>query len=418
MTQNNVNDSPSEDKLRKNQSTLQFIKYAALNFVFYITISLGGYVTVFLESIGFNPQQVGVVTALNSGVGVFSSPFWGMLGDKIRSLKKVITIILILSAIFFALIPLSSGVGVGGISLLFFLIPFTMFFKMPTMSLVDNWVLDNASKEKLNYGALRSFGALSYALASFALGFILPKTGVEFAFYANVVFTFPVLLMILFTKTSDDQATGKKPLKIREMQFSKIFKNYYLITYIIFTAFQRIPFHCSMTFLPFLVTAVGGDTAKMGIIMAVRAFAEIPMMLLLKPLRQRLPLYYIIIIASGFFVVECVLLFYVNSFAMIVLVSVLHGIGNGFILPTSISYVFSLAPDNLKATSQTFLASTNSIAGVLGGVLGGALITLMGIKQFYLVIGLSMLVILVLYLLSFPFGEKVLGIKRPGLSLY
>ena len=103
---------------------------------------------------------------------------------------------------------------------------------------------------------------------------------------------------------------------------------------------------------------------------------------------------------------------------MIVLVSVLHGIGNGFMLPTSISYVFSLAPDNLKATSQTFLASTNSIAGVLGGVLGGALITLMGIKQFYLVIGLSMLVILVLYLLSFPFGEKVLGIKRPGLSLY
>ncbi|NLJ67371.1 MAG: hypothetical protein GX340_08690 [Clostridiales bacterium] len=80
MTQNNVNDSPSEDKLRKNQSTLQFIKYAALNFVFYITISLGGYVTVFLESIGFNPQQVGVVTALNSGVGVFSSPFLGYAG--------------------------------------------------------------------------------------------------------------------------------------------------------------------------------------------------------------------------------------------------------------------------------------------------------------------------------------------------
>ena len=37
-----------------------------------------------------------------------------------------------------------------------------------------------------------------------------------------------------------------------------------------------------MTFLPFLVTAVG-RSAKMGIIMAVRAFAEIPMMLLLKP---------------------------------------------------------------------------------------------------------------------------------------
>ena len=111
------------------------------------------------------------------------------------------------------------------------------------MSLVDNWVLDNASKEKLNYGALRSFGALSYALASFALGFILPKTGVEFAFYANAVFPLPVLLMILFTKTANDQAAGKKSLKFSEMQFSKIFKNYYLISYIILTSFHRVPFH-------------------------------------------------------------------------------------------------------------------------------------------------------------------------------
>ena len=64
-----------------------------------------------------------------------------------------------------------------------------------------------------------------------------------------------------------------------------------------------------------------------------------------------------------------------------------------------------LAPDNLKTTSQTLLASTNSIAGVLGSS-RGALITLLGIKQFYLVIGLSMLVILVLYLLSFPLGKR------------
>lgn len=288
-----------------------------------------------------------------------------------------------------------------------------MFFKTPTISLLDNWVLQNATQERLNYGALRAFGALSYAISSLMLGYILPKTGVTFTFYANVILTLPALLMIAYIKTASGKVTNKKSLTIREMQISNLFKNYYLIAYIIFTAFQRIPFQCSMIFLPFLVSAVEGNTAQMGIIMAIRAFAEIPMMLLLKPLRKKLPLYHIVFIASGFFIVECIM----YSFALVVAISLLHGIGNGLLLPTSISYVFSLAPDNLKATSQTLLGSTSSIAGVLGGLLGGILITMFGVKRFYLVIGLVMLVTLLLYALSFVFGEKVLGQKRPGLSI-
>ncbi|HZJ57181.1 MAG TPA: MFS transporter [Clostridia bacterium] len=417
MIQNNFNDVPAEEKTSEKRSEFQFYKYAALNFVFYITISLGGYVTIFLQSIGFDAQQVGIITALNSGVGAFSSPIWGMLGDKIRSVRKVINIILVISTVLFAFIPMSKGINIGGISFLFILIPITMFFKMPIMSLVDNWVLENSVHERLNYGALRAFGALSFAIASLALGYILPITGVEFTFYASAVVTIPALLMIIYFKTARDDVASKGHLTLKEMQISKLFKNYYLIAYIIFTAFQRISFHCSMIFLPFLVTAVDGNIAQMGIVMAIRAFMEIPMMLLLKPLRRRLPLYHIIFISSGFFIIECIMYSFANSFAMVAAISVLHGIGNGLMLPTSISYVFSLAPDNLKATSQTLLGSTNSIAGVLGGILGGVLITIFGVKQFYLVIGLMMLVTLALYLLSFVFGEKVLGKSRPGLSI-
>lgn len=88
MIQNNINGAPVASKPREKKSEFQFFKYASLNFLFYITMSLGGYVTVFLQSIGFDAQQVGIITALNSGVGVFCSPFWGMLSDKIQSVKK------------------------------------------------------------------------------------------------------------------------------------------------------------------------------------------------------------------------------------------------------------------------------------------------------------------------------------------
>ena len=88
----------------------------------HLTLSLyysltGGYITVFLESIGFNPAGR-VVTALNSGVASFPH-LLGHAGDKMRSLKKVLNSFLS-NAILFALIPLTSGVSIWGISFLYF----------------------------------------------------------------------------------------------------------------------------------------------------------------------------------------------------------------------------------------------------------------------------------------------------------
>jgi len=409
---------PAQSDISEKDQRRQYYKYAAINFAFYITLTFNGYVNVFLQSIGFNPQQVGMITALNSGVGIFSSPFWGMLSDKIRSLKKVITVALTVGAILFFLIPWLSGMYIGWIPLLFLLIPISMFFRTPVMSLIDNWTLRNARTQKLNYGALRAYGALSFALASLALGYIIPRTGVEFIFLAGVIFTVPPLLLVVFIKdNANKQDTKNKNLTFKEMNIGQLFKNYYLVAYIIFSIFLRIPFQSSMIFLPFLIADVGGDISQLGIAMGLRALAEIPSMLLLKPLRQKFPLYIMIIGATGIFVVECMLYSVATSFSMIVAIAMLNGIGNGMIIPAGSSYVFSLAPEHLKATTQTILASTNAIAGIIGGLLGGLLIMLFDIKQFYFIISIMLSIALIVFALSFFVGEKILGIKRPGLSL-
>ena len=232
------------------KQTLQYIKYAAINFSFFITVSFSGYITVFLQTVGFNAQQVGLINAVNAGVGIFSSPFWGMISDKLRSYKKVINIALITGAILFALIPWMSGMSIGRVSLLYLFIPIANFFRQPVMSLLDNWMLKNASNEKLNYGLLRSFGALSYALAAIGLGFLIPRTNVELIFYLSVILTIPLILLLLFIKGSaDEEAHEKKSLTFKELQIGTLFKNYYFVTYIIFTVFQRIPFFCSFIFI-------------------------------------------------------------------------------------------------------------------------------------------------------------------------
>ena len=405
------------DAYKKNQR-YQFYKYAAVNFTFYITLTFAGYITVFLQSIGFDPRQVGIITAISSVIGIFASPFWGMLSDKIQSVKKVIIIALTIGAVMFALIPWMGDINILGLSFLFIIIPVAISFRTPLMSLVDNWVIQNSSIDKLNYGALRAYGALSFALASLALGYMIPIIGVEFVFVASVLFTVPPLLLIILIKDSSDKKNGvKRSLTFKEMNISQLFKNYYLGTYILFSIFLRIPFQASMIFMPFLIYDIGGDISQLGLIMGIRALLEIPMMVLLKPLRQRFPLYILIMAATIFFMVECILYSIATSFGMLLAISMLQGIGNGLLIPAGATYVFSLAPEQLKATAQTALASTNAIAGIAGGLLGGTLILLFDIRQFYFMVAVMLAVALALFVLSFFIGEKVLGLKRPGLSL-
>ena len=380
-------------------------------------MALSAFVNVFLHSIGFSAQRVGIISAINSGVGIFASPFWGILGDKLGSLKKVIVIALIVGSVFFALIPGASRLN-NGLIILFILIPFAMFFRQPTLLLLDNWMLRNSALENLNYGALRSFGAISYAIASFAMGYVLPLTGISFTFYATAVFSIPLVLMLLATKSSaDEQGLGTKRSTFKEMKIGQLFKNYFLVSYFVFSIIQRIPMQLGITFLPFLVADIGGNTAQIGIIMGLRAAVEIPIMIFLKPLRQRIPLYCLIMAASFFYMLECLFFSFAGSFSMVVAISIFHGLGNGLMLPSGSSYVFQLAPEHLKATAQTFIGAINSIAGIVGGILGGLLLVMIGIKTFYLVIGIMMFSALCIFIISFIVGNKVFKLKAPGLSL-
>jgi len=331
-----------------------------------------------------------------------------MLSDKLRSIRKIILLALAVGALLFAAVPLFSRVTVLGINALFLVIPVTMFFRQPVMPLIDNWSIRNAAASGLSFGPIRAFGALSFALLAFGLGYAAPRMDLAHLFYISLAVTVPALALVAFSRgTQDGHDTGRKPLTFKEMQFGALFKNYYLVTYIIFTVFQRIPFTSSMVFLPFLIEAVGGDIGQLGIILGVRAATEIPVMFLFKKLQKRFALPILIMVSTGIFAAEVILYGFVTHFGMIVAISVLHGAANGLMIPAGSTYVYSLAPEKLKATSQTVLASMTAIAGILSGVLGGWLIMRVGITEFYLMMGVLSAVCLGLFAVSIAVGRRV-----------
>ena len=399
-----------------NQKAKMFLKLTATELASKSTHQFVGYITVFLQELGFSPAEVGLLNSVNNFIGIFASPTWGFISDKKRSIKLVLLICFIVDACLFAFIPSSAGITLFTLPLVFIIIPIDCFFRLPANALAENWVVRASDTWRLNFGLIRSFGSLSYAIIGMVLGLILNSIGgVRTTFYLYSLFLVPVIL-ICFTIDDRESFHGKtKSISIKEMQFGKLFKNYYYLNFLLFSAIFRLPMSCSMLYMPYLMKEIGVDTALIGVITAVRAFVEIPMMVLFKRLKGKYPLYYLIILSTVLFSVDAFILKFATNLTWLIIGSVFHGLASGLSLTAGTNYIYMLAPENLKATAQTLNGTATSVAGIIGAGLGGILIESMGASSFYMACGFLILGAGLIFTLSFPIGIKIFKKPAPGL---
>lgn len=411
-----------EQKLTPKEQKSLFFKFAGMSWSYWFATCFTTYLTIFLQSIGWSTTQVGMMNSINSAVGVVSTPLWGAWSDKIRSVKKVIVILILAGAASYAVIPWVDF-RIAGISFLFIIVPLFSFFRAPLNSLIDNWTVRACNKHDMNFGLIRSFGSFSFGIVGLALGYVVTKVNAESeSGNLGTVLTFglySILLLVLLVfvlSAKDDVSGGKSRLKFRDMHFSRLFKNYHYMTYLIYAVLIQIPMSCVNSFLPYLLAEVNVSSSTYGYITGYKAFIEIPMLLLLKKARTKVPLYYLLFASGLFYMLEAGLYSGAQGFWHIFFIATLQGLGGGLHIAAASNYVYTLAPDDLKATAQTLNGAMLSVAGIFGNLAGGILIDIIGIRTFYLSTCIVIALSLAFYIGSFIFGEKVLKIKKPGLS--
>lgn len=392
----------------------KYLQYSGMEFLFWFSMAAAGYLTVFLQSMGMSATNCSIVNAVCAAVGIVATPFWGTISDKIRSVRVVFLACLLIGSLLWALVPSASSVMVGPVMLSILVVVVANFFRAPIASLMDNWVVQASYRERLNYGSVRSWGSFSFAIMGISLSFILPRFGgdVSSTFYLSLVTAIP--LFILCYRVKDD-VQKRKAIPLREMHIGRLLENNRFILFLIFVALLQISTSTALNLLPFLVSSVHGDPSKMGLITGYRALLEIPMLLLLKPLRKKVPLYWMLIGCTVLYAVECSLYSVVDAFWQIVLISTFHGLGGGLYIASASNYVYTLAPDDLKATAQTLFGAVVSVAGIFGNFFGGMLMDAIGVTNFYLTAGVMSFISGVLYASSFFLGKK--SRRDPKLSV-
>ena len=353
------------------------------NSLFWLAWSFSSYQTVYLQEGGFSASQLGLLNALTSGVSIASLAFWGMVSDRIRSLRKVLITVLVGGAVLFALIPaIPTGLPSSPL-LLLTLIPVVYFFRGSMSPYAENLLVRNANELRLNYGLLRSVGSFLFTAGGLAITALLPLVGVPSTFWLSGVMMIPVVILTLLAREPNAQPAQSVPKE--KLDLSQLFRNKSYVAFLVFGFLFYIAANCEASFFPYFIQGVGVPTDRYVVVLSYRAFLEIPFLLLMVKLRRRFSLGRLVVAAAVLMAVECVFLgLFANSLMSILLCATFFGLGNGLFIGSSLNYLYELAPSHLKASAQAFFSAVSSVAGILGNLLGGLVFDAMGAKPFYL----------------------------------
>ena len=161
------------------------VRFQLLFFISFIASS--GFVVfrnVYLEEIGLSGSQMGLIGFLLMATGVVAQPAWGLLTDYFRAERTVLVVAGTASAV--AILSYPAGDGLAE--------PFLLIavgsaaysaFRQPIDPIASGMVLSRG----FDYGSVRAFGSLAFAIGSLGFGFVVGTLGSVSIVYFYVVGT-------------------------------------------------------------------------------------------------------------------------------------------------------------------------------------------------------------------------------------
>ena len=382
---------------------------------FWFAWAFANYQTVYLQNNGMTSSDIGVLNAVCSVVGIFASAIWGMISDRINSIKKTFIIVLVLSAVTFVIMPLLPAKAKYASIMFIVYCAMATFVRNPVGTLLDNLTVRNCAVQGLNYGPIRAFGSFMFTISSTLCTMMLAYMSVKWTFWITAIL---VIIPIIFVCYANDPKFVR-PTKTKEEghgsgDMKALFKNYYYVMFLVFTAVLYVPLSTEGAFIPFLMADKDIPNTNYGVFLAVRALMEIPFLFFIAKLRARIKLKYIVMAAVALMGIECLLQgFFTDTFFEMCIFACVFGLGNGLWIGSVAMYMYKLAPDSLKASAQSFYASVASATAIIGHLVGGFAYELLGGPNFYKVIGIIILAAAGFFALTTVIG-KMKGIPNPA----
>lgn len=367
-----------------------YTSFLLFNFVFFMLDTTASYFQIYLSDIGLSKTMIGTITGTASLVALFFQPIFGAAADASKSKTRILQLLLLITAILYPMLLLNN-------SMVYILIVYTLFvvFRRFQPSLNTTMSVEYSEQSGKPYGPIRMMGAVGYALMMMAISQIAGKLGVPQTFYMFSIIAAANIGILFFLPKMEGHNTRESGKKVSPAVLVKCRP---VMTLILFQILLSIANGFGNSYFSLYFTQdVGGSNALYGTMLSVSAFIEIPFLFLADRLIKKLGTKKMLLVlglvtAARWFVCflarDTTTLFVVRCFNFI-------GILEGVTYSLSLS---KLVAPKFKTSVQTLSATIQNVASILlSSYLGGFLADLVGIRPLYLLSGILVTVIVIVF---------------------
>jgi MFS transporter, PPP family, 3-phenylpropionic acid transporter len=264
---------------------------------------------------------------------------------------------------------------------------FTAMFLTPIMTLADSIIARMALRYELNYGSMRLWGSIGFALASATCGILWEKWGIRSMF--PVVGCLLFFVLFLASRLEEAPARDKKQAHV---SVSKIRHDHGLMVLLLTTFFVGVSFNMSIIFDGIYMISLGGSGLLIGMIFSMAAGGELPTMHYRDKIVGLLNGPKTFLLAYGLLLTA--FLGYSAAWHpwMLLLTALVKGFGFGLFLSSSIPFISERVPESLSSTVQSFFsASLFGLAPLFAAPLSGEIYERFGPRAVFICASLFMI---------------------------
>lgn len=345
---------------------LQIPTLRGLNFSYYATQAvLLPFLPLYFIAKGLSTVEVGLLMTIGPFVAVFAQPVWGYISDRLKTVKKVIFLLWILT------ILSSIGLFQADTFIEFFIYSlFIYFFMIPSVPLLDSISIQSTQRLNLSYGSVRLWGSVGFTTLALVTGFLIGYIGgIENIHY--IYWSLWVLPMGLLFLLKDEPSVG---ISITLKSVYSVFKNQQFLWFLLMVFIISVPHRLNDSLFGVYLSELGATEQMIGWAWALAAASEIPTFALLSKFMHRFHELALLCLVSLIYTVRWLLYALILDPWVLLFLQATHTITFAVFWIVSIHYVIRLVPAELRSTGQSiFSAVFLGLAGITGGLVGGAL---------------------------------------------
>ncbi len=322
---------------------------------------------VYLQERGMSGTQIGLISALPPFIALISNPFWSGVADRWQAHQRVLALLAVTAGV-----ASLAFVWVSGFWALLAASCVVTFFRAPISAIVDATVMGIIERNpQVGYGPQRVFGSIGWIIFAFGAGLLVTR------YSLNAIFIFHFVLLagmcgLLSLQLPVEPRSGDPVHYMDGLRAMVRLPSYRAL--LIFMACFGAAMAAESNFVGLNILRLGGAASAIGIVNAVPALVEVPVLFLSQSWFRRVNYRATIWFCGAGFAVAWFVAAFATAPWHIMVVMAFLGLFFGLLWSAIVGFANDRAPDGLRASAQAVAqAAHGGLGAAFGSLVSGLL---------------------------------------------